>query len=695
MIDARHALHRYSETLLRRIADNLVKPRTKLDPSELIERCFAALENAALVDRRIRDLSPGPKAVLAAIARSRQPLWKTGHLIALAAALGHAEGFTTVAELLGAGLLYPAETALPIADFDSWFAASGGLHASCSVPHSVASRAAASPLPVPPLPSEHSVVPFRHSDGLDWPLRLAAARQRVEADPVRMTRSGSLYKKDQSRFEVDPVLSMPNVPDGGVLSLFWSVTAGLLTREGESLTGDEPFPALWDGPFEELIPGLLAAFFQIESWDPLSGLVPENGQPSAVPTAALLTLLLLAAVPPDQCLSSRTIAAWLWEHHPSWPSIIPTDAAKTHGSNWVNALVRIVFEPLSLVEVGGDSLRLSPLGRHIVASAALPSVAPPFPQTLLVQPNAELLAYRQGLSPVLIATLSRFAEWKVIGPACTLELNERRVYRGLESGLTVAEILQVLQKHGSRAVPPSVVDLLKRWGSKRERVSVFPSATLVEFTVPADLDAAIARGVVSIKLTDRIGLTADGRDPDYASLRLIGNRDYEARPQPCVRIDPDGITWTIDASLADLLLDAELGRFTDPLVGDSPIPRRVRANPEKIRRSVERGLSREELDAWFVVRTGDPTPSAIVLFAFGPDRTPPRATREIVVRFASVETVDGAMQWPDTQRLIVERIGPQAVTVSEESLTDFVRVLADLGISVGLDLDVNKMKPAG
>lgn len=690
MTDVHQTLTRYSETLLRRVADNLVKPRTKLDSSELIDRCIAAIENAALVDRRIRDLSPGPQAVLAAIARSRQANWKAGHLIALAAALGHAEGFTTVAELLSAGLLFPADSVLPIVDFDSWFAASGGLHASCSVPQSVANRAAASPLPVPALPSERSAVPFRHADGLDWPLRLAAARQRVEADPVRMTRSGSLYKKDQSRFEADPVLNIPNVPDSGVLSLFWSVTAGLLTREGESLTGDVPFPAMWEGRFEELIPGLFAAFVQIESWDPLSGLVPENGQASAVPTAALLSLLLLAAIPPDQTLSSRAIAEWLWEHHPSWPSIIPPEAAKTHGSAWVDALFRIVLEPLNLVEAGGESLRLSPLGRHMFASAALPPAAPPFPQTLLVQPNAELLVYRQGLSPTLIATLSRFAEWKVIGPACTLELNERRVYRGLESGLTVAEILQVLQKHGSRAVPPAVVDLLKRWGSKRERVSVFPSATLVEFTIPADLDEAIARGVVSIKLTDRIGLTADGRDPDYASLRLIGNRDYEARPQPCVRIDPDGITWTIDASLADLLLDAELGRFTDPIVSDSPIPRRVRANPEKIRRAVERGLSREDFDAWFILRTGEPTPNAIALFAFGPDQPPPKATREIVVRFASVETVDGAMQWPETQMLIVERIGPNAVTVTEESLPDFVRILSEVGISVGQDLEANK-----
>ena len=169
-----------------------------------------------------------------------------------------------------------------------------------------------------------------------------------------------------------------------------------------------------------------------------------------------------------------------------------------------------------------------------MGAAPTPPAAHAFSQTLLVQPNAEILAYRQGLTPSLIATLSRFARWNGLGPACTLELSAEQTYRGLESGLTLPMIMQSLARHSSRPIPPAVVDLLQRWASKRERITMFASAVLVEFATPAELDTAISRGIVAVRLTDRIGMTADGNEPGLNQLRLIANRDYEARPQQCV-----------------------------------------------------------------------------------------------------------------------------------------------------------------
>src|SRR5262245_35093950 len=80
----------YSEPLLRGVADSLVKPRTKLAAAALIEKCVSALSNPPLVDRRVKDMPDGARAVLAAVARSGQPEWTVGHLVTLAAALGHA-----------------------------------------------------------------------------------------------------------------------------------------------------------------------------------------------------------------------------------------------------------------------------------------------------------------------------------------------------------------------------------------------------------------------------------------------------------------------------------------------------------------------------------------------------------------------------------------------------------------------------
>ena len=80
------------------------------------------------------------------------------------------------------------------------------------------------------------------------------------------------------------------------------------------------------------------------------------------------------------------------------------------------------------------------------------------PQTLVVQPNCEILGFRQGLSPDLIQKLSRFAQWKTLGVACTLELTPESVYRGLESGLSPDGIRETQRRHSSMAVPTNVLD---------------------------------------------------------------------------------------------------------------------------------------------------------------------------------------------------------------------------------------------
>jgi hypothetical protein len=300
---------------------------------------------------------------------------------------------------------------------------------------------------------------------------------------------------------------------------------------------------------------------------------------------------------------------------------------------------------------------------------------------MLVQPNAEIVAYRQGLTPALIATLSRFARWTGLGPACTLELSADHIYRGLESGLTLPMILQTLARHSSRQVPPAVADLLHRWASKRERITVFSSAVLVEFATPADLDTAINRGIVTVRLNDRVGMTADGSEPALNQLRLIANRDYEAKPQQCIRTEDDGVTLSIDAAAADLLLDAEIARFSVPLPSELQAQRRYRLTAELLRRTAE-SLPMSDIDAWFVDRTGQPLSAAGQLFLSGPEAPPPIVTRLLVVRFPSPELADGAMQWTETRRYISERLGPTIVAVSEEDLASFRSALSQVGIAV-------------
>ena len=679
----------YEPALVREVAAKLVRPRANQPVEELIDKSVGMLTNPPVVDRRIRELSDPTRKLLALIGLSRQPFWKVGHLIALLSALGHDEGFAPVEEALRAGLLYPhlAADHPPVDGFTEWFGRAGMLTAVVFAHPAVANRARGEELGLPDLSeSSRPAEAVRVADGLDWPLRLAAVWQQVLASPVRHTQSNTLFKKDLTRLQTDEVLSgrwsgeLIHPPDLGVLALLWAQAAGLFADTNGELTA-APFPAAWDEGIAPVLSELLASLVRVEAWDPLAGYAPSDGGLSSTPTAGFLALLLLAKADPAAWIEPGAIATWLWSHHPSWAGVIPHPDAATQGAAWVANWLFGVAHPLQLVEAAGERVRLSALGRHLLGDGPVPPPAPAFPQTLLVQPNAEILAYRQGLTPALISALSRFARWKGLGPACTLELTAEQTYRGLESGLTLPMMTQTLARHSSRPIPPAVTDLLQRWASKRERITVFTSAVLVEFATPAELDTAVNRGIVALKLTDRIGMTADGTEPSLTQLRLIANRDYEARPQRCVSFGEDGVTLTVDPAAADLLLDVEIGRFAEPLPTESLAPRRFRLTPERLRRAAE-ALTLPATDAWFADRAGQPLSPAGRLFVLGPQADPLAAMRLLVVRLPSEELADGLMQWPETRGLVAERLGSTAVTVAEENLEALREVLAGLGVRV-------------
>ena len=684
------ALARYAEPLLREVAARLVKPRVSLPADELAEKCVATLANPPVVDRRLHELPPASRKVLTLVGLSRRSSWKVGHLITTLATLGHSEGLPPLITLLEHGLLLPdlpANFDGEVSDFNEWLTSSGLLHARLFAPPAAAARARGEPLDLPPL-APLGVNPLgRFADGLDWPLRLALVWQQVAAAPVRLTQAHTLFKRDLQRLQADELLSEPtpdqplSIPDAGVLALFWAEAAGLLIHEGGELRAGT-IPPSWGTSLTPTLAELWGALTAVEPWDALAGTAPPETGLSSAATAGFLSVLALSTLPAGGWTTAAPVAAWLWDHHPSWQGTVPRDHAKSHGRAWVENYWLGVIYPLKLVEAaaveGEWAVRLTDLGRHFLAGAPEPAPTPVAPQALLVQPNAEVLAYRQGLTPSLVGKLTRFAKWKTLGPACTLELNAERTYLGLESGLTLPAILQTLNQHGMKPVPATVSDLLRRWADKRDRITVYAAATLVEFQTPADLDAAIARGVVAVRVTDRIGLTDDGRDPEFKQLRLVGNRDYDAKPQRCVAVGDDGVTLTIDTTHADLLLEAEIVRLADAVPGDAPGVRRFRLTPTTVRRALAGGTL-AELDTWFRQRAGQGTPPTVRLFAAPPDARAD-VRRHTVLHLADEELADGLAQWPETAERLRLRLGPKAFAVDEADLQGLTELLAGLGI---------------
>jgi hypothetical protein len=254
---------------------------------------------------------------------------------------------------------------------------------------------------------------------------------------------------------------------------------------------------------------LWRSLFAIEAWDPLIGyLAPEEG--AVFPSVLLPSFMVLRSLPKNKWIQADPIAQWLVERHPSWSAKLKKKAEQA--TAWLERLFLGVGYPLRLIEAvqepSGWWFRLADVGRHLLMDERPPNLAHEFLQTLIVQPNGEMVVFRQGLTPELIGLLSRFALWKTLGAACTMELTAESVYRGLETGLMLADMQRLLEQHGTRAIPATVLDSLQRWSSKRERIAVWSSATLLEFTSSEDLEAAFTRGLVAVKLTEHIGIAA-------------------------------------------------------------------------------------------------------------------------------------------------------------------------------------------
>lgn len=677
------ALARFDESLLRAVAAKLFKPRSHWPVEELIVRATETLANTPVIDRRLKELPPSCRALLAAIGLTKRTDWTVGQLLDLLTSLGHAEGLAPILVLLDSGLAIPVVGEMPkvLHKWEDWLGAIP-IHAKLFVPSTVSERATREGTGLPQLASKRFDAKAVHtSDGLEWLLRLGALWQQLRAAPIRLTQANALFKRDQTRLHDDALLGSPlsepvvEVPDAAILVMAMGMATGLFVpEEGELRAG--PFSESWNAGLTAMIAEIWSGLPAIAHWDPIRGYyIAETREP--FPIVATVALLLLAAQPDSVWTHPADIAEFLASKHPDWTTSLDNDDPE----GWIESMLLGWALPLRLVDATQDGegwwVRLTSIARHLLSGGPAPDLTNPFTRCLVVQPNTDVIAYRQGLTPALIANLSRFADWKMLGPACSLGLSAESVYRGLESGLTLADILGVLQQHSGHPVPANVLDLIRRWAGKRERITVHTAATLLEFNTAADLESAMSRGLIVQKITDRIGL-ANG-ELDYKHFRLVGNRDYEAKPQKCVTFDRDGVTFTVDSAAADLLLETELAQIAEPIASDGA-DRRYRITPTTAKMARGQGLLMSDIEQWFLNRTSEPmSASARLLFADGGSA---EIGRRLVIVLATEDVTNGVCQWPDTAELLEDRLGPCAVVVAEENAEKLLSRLAELGIAV-------------
>lgn len=672
---ARSALERYAEPLLRRCAARFARQRLQDEAADLRARILDGLENPVVIDRALKTLAPEARRLLRLGSIARQSRWRVQSLVEADARLGGAGSVAPILELLEAGLAFPE---LPsrgprLSSWETWLAGAKEQALQVQIAPLAAERAQREPLPAPKVDFDVLPVAAMEADGLEWLLRVGVAWQVVRDTPLRLTQQGGYFKRDLDRLREHPLLSIPPaeqvgpVPDAALLAIGLALAQGVLIREADQVRAADNICAFGNELGTELA-AQWSALVELADWDPRSGWDAERK--AVLAADAVLSLAILADLPPDQ-----------------WAVVDDVDAVLTGGPDGkpgvVAALLLGVLHQLRLVQATRHAdrrwVRLTSAGRAIVAGQEPNLSAPPIEQTLVVQPNLEIIVYRQGLTPSLIARLTRIAEWKSLGLACTLSLTAETVYRGLESGETMPELLALFERHGTHALSETVLDSLRSWASKRERVSVYPSAMLLEFRSPADLDLAVRRGLVEQRVTDRIGLISSESRIDYSQFRLVGTRDYLAADEVCVDASADGLIIAVNEHKSDLLLESELRRFAEPVHtnGDRP---EYRATIASLRAAREAGLNVLALDAWFRRRAGQGLPAGVLLLLTADESPPFQLGSRTIVRVPTEELADGLAAWPDSARLVGERLAPTVFAVPDAQVAALSELLDRLGV---------------
>lgn len=685
-------LERYDEPLLRKVAARLARPRGQWPSDELIRKCLEVLENPPVLDRRLAELPQSGQRLLALMARSRQMEWPLGSVVELLVTFGEEDvrAAGMVQELLEAGVLFPVLNPATnrIGSFGYWMSqalVSGGLNV-FTVP-CLATRAVFPSTDLPEL-GETLTGPVIETDGLEWMLRIGILWQLVVGTPLRRTQGGGLFKRDVDRLAQDPLLNarpamgVVDLPDPGFLTAELGERIGAF-KDHDGEVRVEPLPQSWEGGLWEAIEHLFPALFRLRHWGPLDGFRGEPMLGNPFPSAYLIALVILSHQKEDAWVRPAILEDWITEHHPYWQSDSMRPSRK---APWLSAFLLGICFPMRLVAIiadgeGSYAVRLTPVGRWLLGKGDKPTTPATFPRTLLVQPNLEILAYRQGLTPGLIARLTRAATWKTLGAACTLQVEAETVYRALESGETLDSLTRMLDQYGTRPTPSGVVDLLRTWSNKRDRITVYPAATLLEFGSPRELEEALARGVSGVRATETVLIVSSEDQVDFRHFRLAGTRDYGLTPERCVTVESDGVTLSVDLTKSDLLLETELPRIAELVERSTANNRRIyRLTPQSLTQARESGWLLSSLEQWFLQRVGQPaTPAARLLLAAAMVEAP-RWQRHLVLHVANPEIADGLEQWPTTRELIAERLGPTTLAVIEENAEAVNKILAGLGV---------------
>ena len=170
---------------------------------------------------------------------------------------------------------------------------------------------------------------------------------------------------------------------------------------------------------------------------------------------------------------------------------------------------------LGLVELFVDNgkptgFRLTDIGRavfhpgFVTVSQAEIHLPTPDQPAWVVQPNFDIIAYLDRVTPLQLAFLENCAErTESHKHTAHYRLTRENIYRGLESGTSIEEIIATLQTGSQANLSQNILVELHEWASLRERTILHRKANLMEFPTPGALQDALSQGLSGTVIAER------------------------------------------------------------------------------------------------------------------------------------------------------------------------------------------------
>ena len=287
----------------------------------------------------------------------------------------------------------------------------------------------------------------------------------------------------------------------------------------------------------------------------------------------------------------------------------------------------------------------------------------------MVQPNFEVMVFLELLNAEALTALEAMDLVRLDAQTATYSLTRGSVYRALESGLTLENLLELLQTQST--LPPSgaMVSTLKDWAGRRDRITVTGGVTLLEFSSRADRDARLETHRVLTAVGETYALTGGKTIPkDWVSYR------YDAAPERSLRFSGNDLLlegpgdWLVQDLLSSFATKTALGRYTlemDALRAGKLTPERKVALEGRLKGPFPRALN-TLIDVW----NGKQKPPALV---------PATLFQHPQAMFLA--------EHPRLKPFLSQPLNATTYALDTAKVKDFQKVLAELHISPGTALE--------